>query len=188
MKRQRFFLNRKGQSATEFVVLISFMFIVFFIFFFAIQSKIVDASHNQDRLLLKEANNLVKVYFDLGRQSYVDFYHSFVLPDLGNFEYVVELEDNNTLVSRIDDKEYVDFLPYTVKGYILTGSQFTNVIYHYDGVVETSPGVYEYDARAQGLFINVDAEKCFLIEESNSPAPCPLSAFTQNCNTYTDIC
>jgi hypothetical protein len=163
------------------------MFVVFFIFFFAIQSKIVDVTQSQDVLTLKEANNLVKAYFDLARQSYVDFHHSFVLPDLGNFEYSVKLESNDTLVSKIDDKEYVDFLPYIVKGYILTGSSNTNVVYHQDGNISTSSGVYVYDSKAQGIFVNVNAEKClflqknFICNDSSTPSK-------TDCQKYVGLC
>lgn len=183
----KLFIKRKAQSATEFVILISFMFIVFFVFFLVIQSKIVDTSHAQDILTLKEANNLVITYFDLARQSYVDFSHSFVLPDIGNFDYSVVLEDNDTLVSRIDDNEYVNFLPYEVKGYILTGSSNINTVYHQDGNISTSPGVYVYDSKAKGLFVNIDAEKCLLLSKTNKCNRLSTPS-KSNCKKYVGLC
>lgn len=184
MKR---FMNQKAQSATEFVVLISFMFVVFFIFFFAIQSKIVDASQAQDILTLKEANNLVIAYFDLARQSYVDFSHSFVLPDLGNFEYTVVLEGDDAVVSKIDDNEYVNFLPYEVKGYILTGSSNINIVYHQDGNFSDGVGGYATDLSAKGLFVNVNAERCAFAQYTLGCASLP-GLIRSDCHDYLGIC
>lgn len=184
---QLFPSSKKAQSATEFVVLISFMFIVFFIFFFAIQSKIVDATQAQDRLMLKEANNLVIVHLDLARQSYVDFSHSFILPDLGNFMYSVELEDNNTVVSTVDDKEYVNFLPYEVKGFLNTGSGSPNTVYHLDGVVETPPGVFAKEPAAAGIFVNINPEKCFYLQENGDCNALSVPS-RADCQQYVGLC
>lgn len=173
-------MKRKAQSATEFVILISFMFVVFFVFFFAIQSQIVDATQAQDMQTLEEANSLVKNYLDLARQSYPNFKHSFVLPDLGNFEYSVALEENNTIVSKIDEKEYVDFLNYDVKGFILTGSSFTNIVYHQDGYIEypEGSGVLAYVPEASGIFVNFDAESCALFKMLNDCGSAPSSCYS----------
>jgi hypothetical protein len=168
--------NCKAQSATEFVVLISFMFVVFFIFFFAIQSQIIDATQVQDMRTLEEASNLVRTYLDLARQSYADFQHSFVLDDLGNFNYEVVLEGTDTLVSKIDNKEYVDFLPFEVKGYVLTGSQYTNVVYHFDGYFRNpSTGKIMYDSNTKGVFLNIDAEACGIRKVNSSCIVPPMS-------------
>lgn len=184
MKR---FMNRKAQSATEFVVLISFMFVVFFLFFFAIQSKIIDTSQAQDILSLKEVNNIVITYLDLARQSYVDFSNSFVLPDIGNFDYSVVLEENDTIVSKLDDKEYVDFLPFKVKGYLLTGSSEVNIIYHQDGNFSDGHGGHTTDLAAQGLFLNIDAERCAFAEH-NSSCSSLLNSIRSDCHDYLGIC
>ena len=68
---------RRGQSAVEFVVLVSFMLIVFFGFFIIIQGRIIELTHAHDLLFLKEANNIVVSEIDLALAAAPDFQHSF---------------------------------------------------------------------------------------------------------------
>ena len=152
--------NKKSQSAIEFVLLISFMIVVFFGFFFAIQSQITDVTNKQKMQTLEEANNLVKTNIELARQSYPDFSNKFILPDLGNTIYQVTIEENNTLVSKIDDKEYIDFLQYEIKGELKTGSKYENIIYHNDGIFLDKNLNIISNNKANGLFININSEVC----------------------------
>ena len=128
--------------------------------------------HHKDKLQLGENT-------DIGAFTYINAKHGVVI------EKNVQIGSHCSIytVSTIDDKEYVDFLPYTVKGYVLTGSAYTNTVYHYDGLVETSPGVYQYDARAEGVFVNVDAEDCARYDFAGGCLLAPA-----DCGTYLGIC
>ncbi len=155
-------MNRNAQTATEFVVLVFFMFVVFFIFFFAIQNQILDTNKNLERISLEEISNIAFSYIDLAGHSYTDFKKDFSFPILDNFNYVVHLEDNNTIVVRKDSKEFVNFLPYTVKGKFIVGAGNINTVYHQDGFFIDGNNKIHEDSLARGLFVNVDAEKCAL--------------------------
>jgi len=153
-------MTKKAQSATEFVVLIFFMFVVFFVFFFAIQSQIRDSNEHIEQVSLEELGGVVHSYLTLASNSYVDFKKQFTLPLIDNLDYEIFIEDNNTLVVKKGSKEFVDFLPFEVKGYLNKASP-NNIVYNLDGKFITSSGIIENND-AKGLFLNVDAENCAL--------------------------
>ena len=170
--------SRSGQSATEFVVLISFMFFVFFLFFFAIQNRIVDANSALEHQSLVEIDSLARSYIVLASQSFPDFSKSFVLPNIDNFDYSIIVEDNNTLVVSAKGSEYVDFLPLVVKGRFNLDSGRVNIVYHQDGRFLDSSNKIISDSNAEGVFLNVDAERCAFLNYNSS---CSSSSIYSDC-------
>lgn len=177
---------KRAQSAMEFVILISFMIIVFFSFFLIIQARIVDATQAQDVIFLKEANNMIVSSLTVARQAPTDFKMTFVVEDVGEKTYDIDLYDSVEVVSSYSTLEYVNFLPFEVKGFLNAPEQ-NNVVYHQDGVVYDG-STFHTDSRAAGIFLNVDAEYCLLEDIKNGCATIVPASEAGVCNTHLGLC
>lgn len=152
-------MNRRAQSAVEFVGLIAFMFIVFFGFFLLLQNQILDATREQDAQLLASLNAIVISEVDVATSVQPDFQNTFRLPALSK-DYSLELVDNRDVVVTLDDgTQYINFLPRDVIGELFPPGT-SQTIYRYDGYYARPDGVRVYDIDFEGVFLNVPAEKC----------------------------
>lgn len=154
---------KRGQSAIEFVILVSFMLAVFFIFFVVIQSRIVDISIEQDRLYLQEANNIVVAEVDIAFAAAPDFQHTFVIPSKGLNTFYINITNNREVVSSYETLEYVNFFPFNVTGH-LNGLDQNNTVYGVDGIAtfpdETDVSVPGF----AGVHMNVNPETCYVAD------------------------
>ena len=155
-------LSKKAQSATEFVVLVSFMLIVFFAFFIIIQDRIVDVTRERDRIFLREANALVVDQIRLASQVQGDYSVNFTMP-LGEQPYTTQILDGREVVSVFNDLEYVNFLAVNVSGQLIQGvDNDANTIYKTDGVLFYNNTVFIPNYNTSGFFVNVNPESCYV--------------------------
>ncbi|MFP4523297.1 MAG: hypothetical protein ACOCQQ_01835 [Candidatus Nanoarchaeia archaeon] len=189
-------MNTKGQSATEFVILLGFMLVVFFIFFFVIQGKMLDVFSSQEKQLLSQASRVVETEIEIAQTTLADYQRTFELAQTGDKEYQIELKDSKELVVSYQDKMHVVFLPEDVGGYIISPTTSSeNMIFKLDGYCIFPNGTIEYNSEYQGMFMNVNPEVCY-IEDVLSDGDCD-SDYAQNityfnaavCNDhFSDLC
>lgn len=152
-------MNRKAQSAVEFVVLIFFMFAVFFAVFLTIQNRVLETTEQQNVALLGSFNNFVVAQLDLARASPADFVHEFTLPTLA-VDYSLELLDNQELLASFDDgTTHIRFLSYNVSGELLAPG-IPQKVYYYDGEYSLPDGSRVTSILYEGVFLNVPIEQC----------------------------
>lgn len=181
-------MKRNGQSAIEFVLLVSFMLIIFFIFFLAIQSRIADGVKAQDVQFLKEANNIVVSEVKLAQAAQPDFSHTFRLQEVYGKTYNIRLTDEYEVTSSYNDVEYVNFLPTKVVGQLFSDFSRKNTIYKLDGIWE-NPTTEQllYEEEYQGVFLNVNPERCRHEDILNGCASLsPLEK--SSCITFFGLC
>lgn len=152
---------KRGQSAIEFVTLVSFMIVVFFVFFIIIQNRIVDLAAKQDVLYLKEANNIVVSEVELAFSAAPDFEHSFIIPNKGSLPFLVNITNNREVVSSFGSVEYVNFFPFNVTGH-LNGLDKDNMIYSTDGIVIFPNTTEVINNSYSGIFLNLNPETCHI--------------------------
>jgi len=175
-------MMRKAQTATEFVVLISFMILIFFVFFTVIQQKVVTAVHAQDVQYLKEANNIVLSEIQLARQVHADYQRNFSISTLSDKPFTVQLTDPFEITTRFNDIEYVNFLSTPVNGTIVVG---TNTIYKLDGRVLFENGTLRSIDSYSGIFLNVNPEACYIADKTGT---CSSLSYEADCRTYFNLC
>ena len=183
-------IKSKGQGSLEFVILVTFMLVVFFIFFTIIQDRMASVSNQQDIESLEQINSIVLSELSIARSVDSDYYHNFSLPDNLGTEFSIGVYDSRELVSSYRDKEYVNFLPENITGefndYQATKN---NIIYRYDGIILLDNGTKESSDLAYGYFLNVPAEKCFRYNTSETLGCSELNSDVESlCGNYTKWC
>ncbi|MBI2208069.1 hypothetical protein HYU50_01085 [Candidatus Woesearchaeota archaeon] len=135
--------RNKAQFAMEFVILISFMFIIFLSFIAVITSKILDARESERQQTAEDIATLAKNEIELAISVSDGYARVFTLPATieGN-SYDISIENSRELVVTYLDKEYVLFLEDNVVGNIVAGS---NQIRKTDGVVYLQAAGLECD-------------------------------------------
>lgn len=165
-------MNKKAQSATEFVVLVSFMIIVFFIFFFVIQKQIINISQEQDKQYLIEASRLVSSELELAKNSLTDYKRTFKLKSFSNQEYDIIILDKQELVVIFKDLEYVKFLAYEVEGYLNNiRDNASNTVYKTDGIMTFPNGTIENNQDYELISLNINPELCYMSDKNDSSCP-----------------
>lgn len=180
-------MKRKGQSALEFVILVSFMLVVFFIFFVGIQEKITQGVKAQDLQYLKEANNIVLSEVELARLADADFQHSFRLQEVNGNSYSISLGDEYEVVSNYGDQEFVNFFLVPVYGELYSNLSSYDTIYKLDGIVRFPNNTLEYHPEYEGIFMNVNPEVCYLKDSSSNCSSLSIPEQTL-CNTWFSLC
>lgn len=178
----------RAQSATEFVILISFMIVIFFVFFFIIQQRIVDLSTYKDIQYLKEANNMLYSEIEIAQTVLPDYTRTFKLKQAGGDSYTIKLLDKQEIVVSYNDLEYVTFLPVEVYGNLTSSSEQT--LYKKDGVVTLSNGSVVSIPQAAVISVNLDPEKCFFANASNQCCNTSIISPTlkTDCEEFFNVC
>ncbi len=176
-------MNNKGQTAAEFVILVSFMLVIFFVFFAIIQHRITDATDAQDYLYLKEANNVVLTEVSLAQQVHADYKRSFTLTSLGDKSYTIAFTDPYELTATFGSKEYVNFLSSPVKGQL--DSSMHNIIFKLDGTMFLPNATYFTNASYAGVFMNVNPEQCYLATRTQT---CAGLSYHTDCKNFFSLC
>ena len=129
--------RNKAQFAIEFIVLISFMFVIFLGFTAVITSKILDAKESERQQTAEDIATLAKNEIDLARSVSDGYNRTFNLPAAieGN-SYNISIIDNRELVVKYLDKEHVLFLQDNVAGNVNSGK---NTITKENGIVYINP-------------------------------------------------
>ena len=131
------FKKINAQFAIEFIILLSFMFLIFLGFTSIITSKILEAKENERQKIAEDIATLAKNEIDLARSVSDGYSRTFKLPKKieGN-SYTIEIIDNRELVVNYIDKEYVLFLQENIIGNINPG---VNIITKVNGFVNINP-------------------------------------------------
>ncbi len=178
---------KRAQSAVEFVILVSFMFFVFIVFFFSIQSQIIDRSVQVERETMASVHSFVRQQFIVARSTPTDFVLSFQLPSLSQ-QYEAQLDDSFELIISLEDETYVDFLPFSITGSFNPPGE-VNRIYHLSGeVIHPILNTSFYHSDAAGLFLNIDARKCFRAQLSFNCDTYLMPEQLDACRVYTSFC
>ncbi len=115
-----------AQFSIEFVVLISFMFLIFLGVIAVITSKVIEAKENERQKIAEDIAKIVRNEIDLAKSVSNGYTRTFSIPTKikGN-NYNIEIIGNRELVVTYLDKEYVEFLPENIVGNTNLG---TNII------------------------------------------------------------
>ena len=125
--------RNKAQFATEFIVLIAFMFIIFLSFTAIIASKVLDSRENARQQIAEDIAALAKNEIELAESVSDGYLRVFNLPQTveGN-TYGISIIGNRELVVSYIDKEHVLFLEDNIVGNLAIGD---NTIRKQNGIV-----------------------------------------------------
>jgi len=115
-------LNKKSQFAMEFILLITFMLIVFLGFFAVVSYTITDLEENKKQQAAENIAALVDNEIKLARSVNDGYEKTFTVPKKieGN-NYTISIIENKELVVIYLEYEYVLFLPENIMGNVSTG-------------------------------------------------------------------
>jgi hypothetical protein len=115
--------KNNAQFGIEFIVLISFMFVLFLGFTAVITSKIIEVKESKRQEIAEDIATLAKNEIDLARSATDGYSRTFNLPLKvdGNI-YTIEIIDNRELVVKYLDREYVRFLAANIIGDLNPGA------------------------------------------------------------------
>jgi hypothetical protein len=153
------FKQSKAQFAIEFIVLMSFMFLIFVGFVAIVTTKITDAEDADRQEIVEEIATLLNNEIQVAKSTTDGYTRTFKLPGKidGNV-YSAEILSNRELVVNYVDKEHVSFLPDKVCGDIFIP---TNEISKENGIVCANANLDEtqcQNAESLGLCNGIDDE------------------------------
>ncbi|MEK6915051.1 MAG: hypothetical protein AABW89_00735 [Nanoarchaeota archaeon] len=125
--------NLKGQSAIEFVILVTAVLFLFVGFLYFIQSKLSDSQYEAISEGVNEVALAIQDEINLAQNSADGYFRDFFIPlKINGLDYHVEILENSIFV-RTDDERHSVALPVTnVTGDVFIGS---NSIYKTNGSV-----------------------------------------------------
>ena len=109
--------KNNAQFAIEFIVLISFMFLIFLGFIAIITSTILYSKDSERQGIAEDIATMVRNEIELAKSVSDGYTRTFSIPTRiqGN-SYAIEIIDNRELVVNYVDKEFVSFLPEKICG------------------------------------------------------------------------
>lgn len=123
----------KSQSATEFIILASFMIMVILGFFAVTSSKLFEAKEEGNRKIAKDISDFAYREIEIAVSLNDGYSRIFTLPrKINGIDYSINITDNRELTVNYLDNEYVQFLPPNIIGNISRG---LNEIKKINGVV-----------------------------------------------------
>ena len=185
--------GKHGQSAVEFVLLLSFMIMIFLIFFVVIDKKISNVAKDNDKMYLMEINEIVLSEIKLAERLTADFHHKFELPkNIYGKDYTLTIStDGHELKTTYNGMEYVNFFGMEVLGPIKKGDQ--NIIHKLDGKVKIGNNIVLNESFS-GIFLNVNPEMCYKFNKTPGLGCDNLALAAANtdypgyCSKYFGIC
>ena len=115
-------MSLKSQSATEFIVLASFMFLVILGFFAVTSSKALEAREEGNRKIAEDIAELAYREIETAKSVNDGYTRNFAMPTTVNgIDYSINIIDNRELVVNYLGYEYIKFLPSNVTGNISSG-------------------------------------------------------------------
>lgn len=112
----------KSQSATEFVILASFMLMVMLGFFAVTSSRLLEAREEGNRKIAKDIADFAYKEIEIAKSLNNGYIRTFALPEKVNgINYSINITDNRELAVSYLDNEYLRFLPQNISGNISKG-------------------------------------------------------------------
>jgi hypothetical protein len=104
----------RSQSSIEFTILISFMFLIFIVFFYVIGTRFIEIRKENDRLLLDDLGDYLKSEISFASASMDGYQRTFTIPStLAGKEYQIVINDYK--MPGINHTEivlnYIEYLP-----------------------------------------------------------------------------
>jgi len=131
--RKFFKFSRESQSATEFIVLASFMLLVILAFVAVTSSKLLDAKEEANKKIAEDIAAIAYKEIETAKLVKDGYTRNFLLPAAVNgVPYSINITDNVELSVSYLGYEYLKFLPSNVTGKIFKGS---NKITKNNGVI-----------------------------------------------------
>ena len=128
---------KKSQSATEFIVLTSFMMLVILSFVALTSSRLLESSQENNQKTAEDIAAVVYNEVESAKTLHEGFSRVFELPERVNgATYVISIVDSRELIVSYQDTEFVKFLPPNVSGNVSRGP---NEISKSKGVIYLSP-------------------------------------------------
>lgn len=127
----------KSQSATEFIVLASFMLLVILGFFAVTSSNILNAGEEGNKKISQDIADFAYKEIEIAKSVNDGYIRVFVLPEKVNgIDYRINITDDRELIVNYLDNEYIKFLPPNISGNISKGF---NEIRKINGIIYLSP-------------------------------------------------
>jgi len=127
-------LYKKAQSSIEFMVLVTFMMIIFTIFAMFIYSQISQTNTLRNREYVNQIKSIVFSELEIAESMTANYTKEFILPSYvdGN-EYTINLTDGAELLINFRKQEYIYFLSKDVfnNSFLKTG---TNTLYKLNNI------------------------------------------------------
>lgn len=123
---------RKGQNATEFVILAGFMILVFLLFFVVIQQKIIEATEEKNDAAAEQIMSIVTTEIKTAESVTDDYYRTFSVPSsLNGLPYNISIisgiAGSTEIVITYAGKERVYFLDQYVNANSTVGKGKNNI-------------------------------------------------------------
>ena len=127
-------MQKKSQSAVEFIVLASFMFLVTLGFFAVTNSKILEAKDDSNKKISSDIAEFVYREIETAKSVNDGYTRVFVIPQtINGINYNISIRDNRELLVNYLGNEYIKFLPPNITGNISTGiikiSKFNDMVF-----------------------------------------------------------
>jgi hypothetical protein len=131
-------MDKKSQSAVEFIVLGTFMLLVVVAFFAFTSSSAIDANEEGNRQTAEDIAELAYKEVEIAKAVNDGYIRLFNLPlTVSGGNYTINITDNIELLVSFFNKEHLLFLPANVTGNISKGK---NVITRVDGEIILTSG------------------------------------------------
>lgn len=105
-------MNKKGQYAIEFIIVIAFSLLFLAVFLVYFQSELRDTALDRDRASAQQVYNLVLNEITMAEQSPAIYERTFYLPtSVQGIPYEANIYDGQDLVIDLNDNQFVYFLP-----------------------------------------------------------------------------
>lgn len=105
-------MNKKGQYAIEFIIVISFSLLFLAVFLVYFQTELQDTALDRDRESAQEVYNLVLNEMTMAEQSPAIYERTFYLPtSIQGLSYEANIYDGQDLVINLNNNQFVYFLP-----------------------------------------------------------------------------
>src|SRR3989338_7112154 len=126
--------KNNAQFSIEFIMLISFMFLVFLGFIAVVTSRIIEAKENERQQIAEDIAALARNEIDIAKSMTDGYARNFAIPaKIKGNSYTIKIINDRELVVKYLDKEYVEFLPEKVVGNVNIGlneiSKIGNTVY-----------------------------------------------------------
>ena len=133
--------KKRAQTAMEFIFMFSFMFVLFIGMMGALSSRLNEVKTENELTHLKSVQDQILQEIKLAKIVGDGYLRVFKLPEvIGSEEYEIKLENNNTLIITMNEKEYIKILPFNVSGVINKGDN--NIIKHTNSI-SLNPEIFE---------------------------------------------
>lgn len=130
-------MPKKSQSAVEFVVLASFMFLVILSLLAIISSTVIEAKEEGSRKIAGDIAEFVYKEIETAKSVRDGYMRIFYVPQAVNgINYYINITDSRELTVNYLDNEHVRFLPSNVSGNLSKGP---NQIRKINGVIYVQP-------------------------------------------------